>query len=195
MSFKYAIALTGSIATGKSSVATIFKSYGFDIIDADMVAHKVLDDNYMKISDIFGKEYILDNRVDRKRLGTLIFSNKDAKKRLEHLLHPLIFKEIERLSIERDRLQRVYIIDIPLFFETNRYPISRVIVVYTPQEIQLQRLIDRDKLSKEEALKRVNSQIDIEEKKIRATYLIDNSKDLKFLQQECDRVKREMLNY
>jgi dephospho-CoA kinase len=195
MSFKYAIALTGSIATGKSSVATIFKSYGFNIIDADMVAHKVLDDNYIKISDIFGKEYVLDNRVDRKRLGTLIFSNKDAKKRLENLLHPLIFKEIERLSIERDRLQKVYIIDIPLFFETNRYPISRVIVVYTPKEIQLQRLIDRDKLSKEEALKRINSQIDIEEKKIRATYLIDNSKDLKFLQQECDRVKREILNY
>jgi dephospho-CoA kinase len=195
MSFKYAIALTGSIATGKSSVATIFKSYGFNIIDADMVAHKVLDDNYIKISDIFGKEYVLDNRVDRKRLGTLIFSNKDAKKRLENLLHPLIFKEIERLSIERDRLQKVYIIDIPLFFETNRYPISKVIVVYTPKEIQLQRLIDRDKLSKEEALKRINSQIDIEEKKIRATYLIDNSKDLKFLQQECDRVKREILNY
>jgi len=151
------------------------------------------DNNYINISELFGKEYILNNRVNRKLLGTLIFSNRDAKKRLENLLHPLIFKKIKSISAELDRVKKPYIIDIPLFFEVNYYPIDRVIVVYAPKEVQLERLMARDKLSKYNALQRIEAQIDIEQKKKRAKYLIDNSRDLKFLQQECDRVKRDIL--
>ncbi len=193
MCFKYAIALTGSIATGKSSASTIFKNFGFDIIDVDKISHKILDNNYLNISKLFGEKYIVEKRVDRKRLGTLIFSNKKAKKELENLLHPQIYREIKIISNKKDISKKPYIIDIPLFFETNRYPIKNIIVVYTPKKRQLLRLIKRDNLPKEEAIKRIDAQIDIEEKKNKATYLIDNSKNLKFLQEECDKVKEQIL--
>jgi len=192
MAFEYAIVLTGGIATGKSSVAKIFKKYDFYIIDADKIAHKILDSSYVAIGELFGIEYIKNQKVDRKVLGRLIFSNSIAKKKLEELLHPLIYKEIERLSIEQDSYKKPYIIDIPLFFETNRYPIEKNIVVYTPSDIQINRLCHRDNCSIVEAMQRINSQIDIEEKKDKAIYLIDNSKDLNSLQQECDRVKSQI---
>jgi len=193
MVFDYAIALTGSIATGKSSVASIFKEYGFKIIDADRVAHNILDREYKKIEKLFGSEYISEKSVNRKYLGSLIFSNKEAKKTLEALLHPLIYNEIERLSTPLEQKKQPYLIDIPLFFESNRYPIEKTIVVYTPKEIQLKRLMLRDNFSKEEALSRINAQIDIEIKKEKATYLIDNSKDLITLQQECDKITKKIL--
>jgi len=193
MAFKYAIVLTGGIATGKSSVAKIFKEFGFYIIDADKIAHKILNSSYLPIRELFGAKYIKNQKVDRKALGQLIFSNSLAKKRLEELLHPLIYKEIKRVSVEQDSYKKPYIIDIPLFFETNRYPIDKSIVVYISQKKQLIRLINRDACTVQEAQQRINSQMNIEIKRLKATYLIDNSRDLKFLQEECDRVKELIL--
>jgi dephospho-CoA kinase len=194
MAFEYAIALTGGIATGKSTVANIFKDFGFVVIDADKIAHFILDKNYLRIGELFGFEYIQDSKVNRKILGELIFSNPKAKKSLERLLHPLIYQEIERLSFIEDEKKKPYIVDIPLFFETSRYPIKDVIVVYTPRKKQLNRLINRDNCSINQAQKKIESQIDIEIKKLKAKYLIDNSRDLKSLQEECVRVKEQILN-
>jgi len=87
-----------------------------------------------------------------------------------------------------------YIIDIPLFFETKNYPIKKVVLVYAPKDIQLSRLIKREGLSKEEAIKRIDSQIDIEKKKEKATYIIDNSKDFKYLQKEVDKFVEKVKN-
>ncbi len=196
MAFKYAVVLTGGIATGKSTVAQIFKAFGFEIIDADKIAHETLERNQDNIVELFGKEYVVDGKVDRKALGRLIFSNQEEKLRLESLLHPLIFAEIEVQSEKLDREKKPYLVDIPLFFESSRYPIKKSIVVYVPQELQLQRLMNRDGTTKEEALQRIDAQLPIDEKKQRATYLIDNQKDLEALQQECVRVKdRIILEY
>ncbi|MBU1667237.1 dephospho-CoA kinase [bacterium] len=194
MAFQYAVVLTGGIASGKSSVAVLFALDGFDLIDADKVAHDMLELHQEKIAQLFGSEYINEGKVDRKALGALIFSNPEEKKRLEALMHPLIFEEIKRQSEEKDLLKRPYIIDIPLFFETKRYPIKESIVVYTPKEKQLERLMKRDDSTKEEAEQRINAQMSIEEKKQAATYLIDNSKDLKFLQDEYAKVKNKILD-
>ncbi len=193
MAFKYAIALTGGIATGKSSATIILSLYGFRFIDADKIAHQILDREHPKIAEMFGKSLVKDHKVDRKALGTIVFSDPLKRKALEALLHPLIYNEIERQAIEQERFQKPYIIDIPLFFEGGRYPIESSLVVYTTKEQQLQRLIQRDGYSKKEALKRIEAQMDIEEKRKRATYLIDNSGDLKQLQYECERVKEEIL--
>ncbi len=184
--FEHAIALTGGIATGKSTVCNILKLYGFSIIDADKIAHLVLEEQKEKIAQIFGEKYIKNGKVDRKTLGKLIFNNQEAKKTLENLLHPLIKQKIQEESLKLEKYQVPYIVDIPLFFETKNYPIKKVVVVYAPKEIQLKRLTEREKLSEEEAKKRVNAQMDIEDKKTLATYLIDNSKDLKHLQKEID---------
>jgi len=194
MAFKYAVVLTGGIATGKSTVAKFFLSEGFNIIDADKIAHSILDLHQDKIAELFGQHCVVDGKVARKELGKLIFANPSEKLRLEKLLHPLIFDEIERQSIELDTLKKRYIIDIPLFFESKgRYPIKRSIVVYTEPNIQLQRLMLRDGSTKIEAQQRIDSQLPIDEKRDLATYIIDNSKDLKNLHQESIRVKEKLL--
>lgn len=189
MAFEYAIVLTGSISTGKSTVSKILASYGFTVIDADTIAHQVLDEQYHKIGQIFGTHIVHNKKVDRKALGAIVFTDISKRKELEALLHPLIFDRIKQLSKKEDRLKKPYLIDIPLFFENERYPIEKSLVVYANKESQLERLMQRDGYSKQEALSRIETQMDIEEKRKRATYLIDNSGDLNHLQHECKKIK------
>jgi len=193
MAFKYAVALTGSIATGKSSVASILKKMGFEIIDADTIAHEILNEEHQQISKIFGEGIVQKGIVNRRALGAIVFSNNQKRKTLEQLLHPLIYKRIETLSKKLDTREVPYLIDIPLFFETNRYPIEKSLVVYTPLKIQLKRLMQRDNAQKEDAQKRIDTQISIEKKVKRASYVIDNSGTLAELERECLRVKEAIL--
>lgn len=193
MLFKYAIALTGSISTGKSSAVELLKQSGFHIIDADSVAHQVLDEHHQAIAKEFGDLFVKDGKVDRKSLGSMIFTDKDKRKILEKLLHPLIYTRIAEESTLLDKRAEPYIVDIPLFFEGGRYAIENVIVVYAKKEQQLKRLMQREGYSEEEALARINAQIDIEEKRKNASYVIDNSADLKQLQYETERIREEIL--
>jgi dephospho-CoA kinase len=191
--FKNAIVLTGGIATGKSTVANLFNLHGFLTIDADKIAHKLLDIHSDKIAELFGNQYIENGKVIRKELGNLIFNNKEEKEKLEAFIHPLIKKEIVKEAALFEKNNKPYLIDIPLFFENGNYDIDRNVVVYTPKDVQVKRLMKRDKSSQAEALSRINNQMDIEEKKKRAFYIIDNSKDLVSLIAEVERVKNEIL--
>jgi dephospho-CoA kinase len=193
MLFKYAIALTGGISTGKSSAVDILKQNGFHVIDADSITHKLLNEQHQTISKVFGKEFVKDEKVDRKALGSLIFENEEKRKLLEELLHPLIYDRIVEKSIQLDKRAEPYIVDIPLFFEGGRYAIENVIVVYATKEQQIKRLMEREGYSEEEALSRINAQIDIEEKKENASYIIDNSGTLKQLQYETARIRENIL--
>ena len=187
MAFEYAIALTGGIATGKSTVASLLALNGMRVIDADSISHEILDANASWVKETYGEEYLKSNsKVDRTKLGELVFSNLEEKKRLEEFLHPKIRSEIEKRSIKQDSFKFPYLIDIPLFFENNAYNIKESVVVYTPSDIQLERFMKRNGYSKEESLNRIASQMPIDEKKKRATWVIDNSKNLKHLQQECE---------
>lgn len=186
MAFEYAIALTGGIATGKSTVASLLGLNGLRIIDADTIAHRILDENCVWVIERFGDEFVKNGKVDRPMLGKVIFANPEAKKELESFLHPKIRAAIEAESEKQDRLGYPYLIDIPLFFETASYPIKDSVVVYTPKALQLERFMKRNGFSEEESLRRIESQMDIEEKKARATWVIDNSSNLKHLQQECE---------
>lgn len=186
MAFKYAIALTGGIATGKSTVASLLALHGLRVIDADAIAHRLLDENSAWIAETFGGNYVKNGKVLRGELGKVIFSDADARAKLEGFLHPKIRLAIEEESERQDRFKFPYLIDIPLYFETQAYPIADSVVVYTPKTIQLQRFIKRNGFEEEEALRRIESQMDIEEKKRRATWVIDNSGDLRHLQDECE---------
>ena len=186
MAFKYAIALTGGIATGKSTVASLLGLNGLRVIDADTISHKILDANSAWISENFSNEFIKNSKVDRTALGKLIFSDEEAKAKLEAFLHPKIREEIEAQSIKQDSFEFPYLIDIPLFFEKGNYDIKDSVVVYTPKDIQLERFIKRNGFSKEESMRRIKSQMDIDKKKELATWVIDNSGRLKHLQQECE---------
>lgn len=191
--FKHAIALTGGIATGKSTACNLFKSHGFPIIDADKIAHKLLDENSAKIAEMFGEQYVKSGQVQRKELGKIIFSNEEEKLKLEGLLHPLIENEIFKQSRVLEEQGKPYFIDIPLFFEKMHYPIPRSLVIYTPKDLQVQRLMKRDNISEEEALIKISNQWDIEKKKELADMVIDNSKDLKNLQNEVERIIEEII--
>jgi len=191
--FKYAIALTGGIATGKSTVSNLFMLHGFLTIDADQITHRLLDENHWKIADMFGIRYVENGKVLRKKLGFLIFNDVDEKKKLEIFLHPLIKKEIIKEALLFEEQKKPYLIDIPLFFENKNYDIKISIVVYIPKDLQIKRLIKRDKCNKNDALSRINNQMDIEDKKQLATFIIDNTKDLRSLQNEVERVKKLLL--
>jgi dephospho-CoA kinase len=191
--FKHAIALTGGIATGKSTVCSLLKLHGFLTIDADKIAHKLLDIHSSTIASMFGQQYVKEGKVLRKELGKIIFSNEEAKLKLEAFIHPLIKKEIEKEAVIFEKAQKPYFIDIPLFFETMHYDISKSVVVYTPKTLQIQRLMKRDNISQEEALLKISNQMDIEKKKELATYVIDNSSSLKHLQNEVEKLKDTLL--
>jgi dephospho-CoA kinase len=191
--FKNAIALTGGISTGKSTVCNLFKLHGFLTIDADLIAHRLLDENSNKISTMFGDKYVENGKVLRKELGKIIFSNEENKLKLEALLHPLIKEEIIKESRIFEEQNKPYFVDIPLFFEKMHYPISKSLVIYTPKDIQVQRLMKRDNIDENEAKLKISNQMDIEEKKKLADMVIDNSQNLKHLQAEVERIIGEII--
>jgi dephospho-CoA kinase len=186
MAYEYAIALTGGIATGKSTVASLLALNGMRVIDADTISHEILDESVGWVKKTFGDAYVNGTKVDRTMLGNYIFSHPEAKRILEKYLHPKIQAEIERRSQKQDSFKFPYLIDIPLFFENSNYDIKESVVVYTPADIQLERFMKRNGYSKEESLKRIASQMPIDEKKSKATWIIDNSKNLKHLQNEVE---------
>ena len=191
--FKNAIALTGGISTGKSTVCNLFKLHGFLTIDADLIAHRLLDENSDKIASMFGEKYVENGKVIRKELGKIIFSNEENKLKLEALLHPLIENEIIKESKIFEEQNKPYFVDIPLFFEKMRYPIPKSLVIYTPKNIQVQRLMKRDNIDENEAKLKISNQMDIEEKKKLADMVIDNSQNLKHLQAEVERIIGEII--
>ena len=184
--FPYAIAISGGIATGKSTLKSLLFLEGFSIIESDEVAHKILDESIEFIRDRFGQDFIKDNKVDRAKLGKVIFSNKKQKQILEKYLHPKIKNEIKSLATKLELKKFPYLIDIPLYFEFNSYNLNLSIVVYTNYKTQIQRLMKRNNFSENEAILRINAQMNIEEKKKLADYIVDNSKNLKHLQKQCD---------
>ncbi|MDD5406386.1 MAG: dephospho-CoA kinase [Sulfurovaceae bacterium] len=194
MKLDHAIALTGGIAVGKSSTISFMSLYGFRCIDADKIAHQTIDEQRDAIISMFGSHIVKDEKIDRKEVGKIVFANAKMRSELEALLHPIIYDKIIALASQEEKRGFPYFIDIPLFFENKRYKIDRSLVVYAPKTEQIKRLMKRNALSEYEALQRIESQMDIEEKKRLATYVIDNSKDLKHLQKECERVRYIILH-
>ena len=178
----YRIGLTGSIATGKSTVTNMLKELGAFVIDCDKTARDVVAPGtrgLAKIEEAFGKEAIAaDGSMDRVYIGDLVFRNPGMKKRLENILFPLIFEALneELLRLERAGSTPVVFLDMPLLYEVkyDSY-VDEVWLVYVPFEVQLNRLMKRNDYTKEEALLRIHSQIPVDKKKALAQQVIDNS--------------------
>ncbi len=191
MIFNNAIAITGGIASGKSTVCNLLKLYGYSIIDTDSIAHNALESSREAVIKAFGDE-ILESplKINRKKLGEIVFKDKAKLALLESILHPQIRKEVT-LQAQRLESQKIlYFIDIPLFFELEArgdgYEIPRVLLVYTPAETQLKRMQKRDNLSVESATLRLSNQMDIELKRQRSTFIIENTGDIKSLQKQVE---------
>ena len=187
MAYEHAIVLTGSIGTGKSTVSSMLLHHGFEVIDADKISKEILPLHVEEVRALFGENVIVDGRIDRKALGEIIFNDKNEREKLNALMRPLIREEIFRRSELLEVKQKPYIIDIPLYYESEGYDCKLVVVVYAPVEVQRKRLMVRENFTKEEAQKRIDAQISIEEKKILADFLINNSFDMKFLESEIEK--------
>ncbi|QPH96816.1 dephospho-CoA kinase [Campylobacter concisus] len=193
--FPNAYVITGSIASGKSTVVNLLKERGFSVIDADLIAHEQLEICKCEIVNAFG-EQILDEtgKIDRKKLGAIVFREPKKLKNLEQILHPKIKAEILSKALQLERLGQVYFVDIPLFFEKReRYAeFKNVAVIYAPKELLLSRLISRNRLSLNEAKARVELQMDIEQKREMAKFVIDNSNDRENLKLELEKFLKQI---
>lgn len=174
--------LTGGIATGKSTVSNFLSEAGARIIDADKIAREVVAQGtpaYDEIRAYFGDTILMSNGdIDRERLGDIIFNDSDKKKRLDAIVHPRVFERSAALiaEIAAKEPDAVVILDIPLLLEADMdRDLAAVIVVYVPEALQLQRLMARDGIDEKAAMARIRSQMSIEEKRKRATCVIDNS--------------------
>jgi dephospho-CoA kinase len=174
--------LTGGIATGKSTVSSFLKEAGAVIIDADAIARDIVKKNlpaWHEIVGVFGQDILLpDGEIDRARLGGIIFGDSSKKEILNAIVHPRV---IRKITEHIDKMQKespgsIVIIDVPLLIEAGMDKgLDEVILVYTPEEIQIKRLVERDKISDGEALLKIRSQMPIEKKREFSTIIIDNS--------------------
>lgn len=176
------LGITGGIATGKSTVVKFVQEYGFPVVDADVIAREVVaigTPGLKAVSKEFGPEVIQKNgSLDRKALGMIIFSEPEKRIRLNQLLSPFLRTEITKQIKEKKQQSKLIIVDIPLLYEGGyEKEVDQVAVVYLPKKIQVERLMIRDGLTKEEAEKRIASQAPIEEKKKKAQIVFDNHKD------------------
>lgn len=194
--------LTGGIATGKSTVAGFLEQAGAVIVDADRIAHDLVRQGrpaWQAITDCFGTEILLpDGEIDRPRLGGIIFGNPEKRRLLDELVHPLVFEEMSRRVAEISAAQpdAVIIQDIPLLMESGRHrELFPVIVAYIPEQLQLERLMTRNALSRDDALARIHSQMPIEKKRILADIVIDNSGSLELTQKRTVAVYHQLKSF
>ena len=188
---KYAIALTGSIGSGKSTIVGLLKHYGYESICADSIAHKVLQECASEIIACFGEE-VGDGKggIIRKNLGNVVFSSEERRKQLEEIIHPRVREQILAQARELEAQKTWYFLDIPLFFEIggkDAYPVARTLVVYTTPKKAIERIMKRDNFTFEEAQLRLNAQMSVEEKCRLADDIIGNDGDLRSLQQRVDK--------
>lgn len=188
------IGLTGGIACGKSTVASMLVRRGALLIDADRIAREVVEPGtpvLAQVTNRFGADLLLpDGSLNRKKLGERVFGNPGALKELEGLLHPPIRATMrERMQVyEAEHPDKLVVVDVPLLYESGLQGLyMQVMVVYVPRRIQLERLIKRDGLTKEQADKRLNSQMPIEAKKELADIVIDNSGTIEETEKQIER--------
>lgn len=180
----YILGLTGGIASGKSTVSAYLAQNGALIIDADLIARQVVAKKSSGLKQIvakFGGEILTaSGELDRKKLGKLVFSNKELLKNLTDITGPLIRAEILReIEAAKKAQVKLVVLDIPLLFETGYQTLcDKVMVVTIPSKLQLERVIKRDNLSAAEARKRIANQLPASKRNELADVLIDNSKSV-----------------
>ena len=171
------IGITGSIACGKSTVSDYLITKGYTIIDADKLGHVALTSNDVKrkLAEKFGENILENNEISREKLGKIVFGNTENLKNLNSIIHPKIKELILKLQ-EKHKDEDLVFLDIALLYEANFVDlVEKVVVVYADEEVQLERLITRNSLSKEEAFKRIESQMSPQEKAALGDFVINNS--------------------
>ncbi|MDF2699884.1 MAG: dephospho-CoA kinase [Haloplasmataceae bacterium] len=193
------IGLTGGIATGKSTVSQMFKQNKIPVIDADIIAREVCEMNepaYLKIVETFGKDVLMcTGHLNRKKLGSIVFNNREKLQKLNEIIHPEVKKVIQKEINKFILMGTEYIVlDVPLLFESNFDKLCDItLVVFTNENTQIERLMNRDNFTnKEEAIKRIKAQMDIHEKLVLSDYKIDNSMSILETRKQFDSFMKKL---
>ncbi len=190
------IGLTGGIGCGKSTVSDLFSKLNIPVIDADLIAHQLVEPGEPALDLLvqhFGSEILsLDGHLHRARLREIVFTDRDKKKELELILHPLIY---QKMQAEYDKQHSPYcIFSIPLLIETNMTAfVDRILVIDCPLEIQISRVRQRDDISRERILSIINSQVSHQTRIEYANDVIDNSKSTKQLAEQVKKLHNQYL--
>lgn len=194
----YFLGLTGGIATGKSTADEYFKKKNIPIIDTDKIAHELMapgQASYRAILKHFGKEILAENQeINRKKLGAIVFNDKNQLKCLNELTHPLILNNMEEKITQYQRQNiSLVILDIPLLFEDNLvHYCDATVLITAPPQLELSRLMARNNLNEVDAQKRIASQMPLTEKEKLADYVIDNSGTVKDLESKLSSLLKEI---
>ncbi|MFL2143422.1 dephospho-CoA kinase [Ruoffia sp. FAM 20857] len=175
------IAITGSIATGKSTVSKYLIQQGYPVIDTDIISRVVVEKGTVgleRLKENFGEDIIqADGTLNRKALGNIVFNDEASKEKLNQILHPLISKESkERMAAYKEEGHSLIFVDIPLYYEVDiDIPTDAVWLVYVSPDIQLERLMKRNQIGEEDARQLISNQISIQDKAKWSEIVIDNS--------------------
>ncbi len=193
------VGLTGGIASGKSTVSRVFRSLGAYVIDADELARDVVRPNspaWHEVVSYFGGGILKeDGYIDRSMLANIVFNDPEKRKVLNSIIHPRVFAEEERRrkEIEEKDPGAVVIFDAALLIEAGAHQrMDKVIVVYVDEETQVRRLMERDKIDRGSALKRICSQMPLIDKRRYADYVIDGAMHIEKLEQEIQKIYKEL---
>ncbi|MDO5649908.1 MAG: dephospho-CoA kinase [Gallicola sp.] len=192
------IGLTGGIASGKSTVSRYLEEKGLVVIDADRIAHDLYDRSFeyqRAVVKEFGEDILVEGKIDRKILGGLVFKNSKKRKKLEEIAHPLIFKKIKE-EVEKHGKEKAIFLDIPLLFEVDPayredLSLDEIWLVSVSKEKQLERLMNRDQISEEEALRKIQTQMDLRKKIELSDVILYNNMNVDFLYMQVDNQLRD----
>jgi dephospho-CoA kinase len=189
------LGVTGGIASGKTTVARILEQLGARLIDFDVLSRWVVEPGKPAWKDIvayFGEQVLQqDKSLDRKKMAEIVFRDSEKRKKLESFVHPRIYEEFIRLVKEYAAKDSNIIIQVvvPLLLEGNlQHLFHKILLVYTPEEMQVERVMKRDRISREMALNMLRSQFPIEEKRSYADFIVDNSGPLEETQRQVEEV-------
>ncbi len=188
------IGITGGIGTGKSTVSDYLRAKGYNVIDADKISREVIKQTRIKEMIVleFGQGILenpldIESEISRDNLRKLVFNNRNSVIKLNSIMHPTIIENIKR-QIEIHKTEEFLFVDVPLLFETKlEYLFDKIALVYANQSIQVKRVMGRDNIEKEDALKIINSQMNIEEKKEKSDFVIENEVTVEELKNKIDK--------
>ena len=191
----FLLGVTGGIASGKSTVSEMLSELGSPLIDFDLIARQVVEPGtpgLAKIVDYFGHQVLAeDGTLDRRKLSDIVFGDMEKRKKLESFTHPLIYEEFFKQANEIAAKDPKAIIQVavPLLIELNlQYLFDKLLVIHVPDKVQIERLAERDGISREEAANILKAQLPIDDKLQFADFVVDNTKDLAYTRSQIEEI-------